>query len=410
MKGVLPKYRWVILGITCFLCFISNYIQFQVSALAYVVMPELGITPVQFSSLLMAPMLIAVFLSIPSGMLGDQIGSKKVVGIGCIISVIGAFGRLYAGSFGTMMLMLSACGIAIAFLNANLIRVLGIWFQVETDKAMGYFYASSCAGIVLSQLTGTLFSSVPAAYMASSAGLLVGTVLWLILARDCPEGMEPAPPEPVMEYMKTAAKSKNTWIVAIVVGLGMGSTTAYAGILPQALIFGHGVNETLASSMAAIVTVGSFFGSLIGPMICSRLVVMKPFMMVTTLIGAVLMFVTWYTPIGFLMWAVLVLNGFFSATQGPILQSMPIQFPEIGEKYAGSAGGIIGTASLLISYVVPIVISAVAGENYALNLGLESLVFAAGSLCIMVLPELGSRKNGDLENGSDDVSGLGVQR
>lgn len=88
-------------GITCFLCFISNYIQFQVSALAYVVMPELGITPVQFSSLLMAPMLIAVFLSIPSGMLGDQIGSKKVVGIGCIISVIGAFGRLYAGSFGT---------------------------------------------------------------------------------------------------------------------------------------------------------------------------------------------------------------------------------------------------------------------------------------------------------------------
>lgn len=61
-KEKLPSYRWVILTIVSLLCFIANYIQFQVSALATEIMPQLHITTAEFSSLLMAPMLVAVVL------------------------------------------------------------------------------------------------------------------------------------------------------------------------------------------------------------------------------------------------------------------------------------------------------------------------------------------------------------
>ncbi|MEH7108519.1 MFS transporter [Bacillus sp. JJ1764] len=387
----LPAYRFVIVAIVCLLAFISNYIQFQISALAYVIMPALNLSTAEFSSLLLAPMLVAVFFSIPSGALGDRIGAKKVVSVGCIISVIGAFGRIIATNFALMMLMLLACGIFISILNANLIKILGIWFQEETEKAIGYFFAAACMGIVVSQMTGTLFPSVNSAYIASSVALLIGSVLWIAFVKDCPEGMSLPKPEPVVKYLKHTAKSKNTWIISIAAGFGLASSTAYAGILPQALTFAHGVNASLAGTMAAIITVGSFLGSIIGPIVCNKLGKYKPFLIVTTIIGAAIMFYNWYSPAGIVMWIVLILNGFFTAVQGPTTQALPFLLPEIGDKYAGSAGGILGTVSLLMSYFIPIVISSIVKDNYALNLGIESVIFLLAVICYFFIPELGRK-------------------
>lgn len=390
-KEKLPSYRWVILTIVSLLCFIANYIQFQVSALATEIMPQLHITTAEFSSLLMAPMLVAVVLSIPAGSLGDKFGSKKVISVGCVLSVIGAFGRFIAANFWMMMIMLLLCGIFISLLNANLIKVLGTWFKQDTDSAMGVFYAASCLGITLAQITSSWFPSVNAAYLFSSVSLLILTICWMMFVRDTPKGESLPPAEPTAKYLKVAIKSKNTWIVSICAGLGIASTTAYAGFLPQALTLGQGITNKTAGVMSAVVTIGSFFGSLIGPAWCNKLGRYKMFLTVTTLIGAIVMYFTWYTPAGFFLWAMLVINGFFTAISGPIVQAMPIQFPEIGEKYAGSAGGIVGTVSMLISYIIPILVSKIAGNDYAKNLGIESLVFGLSVICILALPEIGQK-------------------
>ena len=390
-KEKLPSYRWVILTIVSLLCLIANYIQFQVSALATEIMPQLHITTAEFSSLLMAPMLVAVVLSIPAGSLGDKFGSKKVITVGCVLSVVGAFGRFIAANFWMMMIMLLLCGIFISLLNANLIKVLGTWFKQDTDSAMGVFYAASCLGITLAQITSSWFPSVNSAYMFSSVSLLILTICWIMLVRDTPKGESLPPAEPTAKYLKVAIKSKNTWIVSICAGLGIASTTAYAGFLPQALTLGQGITNKTAGVMSAVVTVGSFFGSLIGPAWCNKLGRYKMFLTVTTLIGAIVMYFTWYTPAGFFLWAMLVINGFFTAISGPIVQAMPIQFPEIGEKYAGSAGGIVGTVSMLISYIIPILVSKIAGNDYAKNLGIESLVFGLSIICILALPEIGQK-------------------
>ena len=143
--------------------------------------------------------------------------------------------------------------------------------------------------------------------------------------------------------------------------------------------------------MAAIVTVGSFFGCIAGPAFCDKLGKFKGFLIVTTLIGAISMFVTWYTPVGFLLWTILVVSGFFTAINGPIMQSMPVLLPEIGDTYAGSAGGIVGTISLLMSYFLPIGISAIADADYAMNMGLESLCFLLSVVPVFFLPELGRK-------------------
>ena len=115
-------------SVVCLLCFMANYMQYQVSALAVEVMPMLNIDTVGFSMLFLVPMLTAVFFSIPLGALGDRIGSKKVVTVCTAISVAGGFLRCFTlDSFTMQMTSMFLIGMGISALNANLIKVLGTW-------------------------------------------------------------------------------------------------------------------------------------------------------------------------------------------------------------------------------------------------------------------------------------------
>ncbi|MDF7639665.1 MFS transporter [Lactobacillus sp. ESL0791] len=383
----LSSYRWVILGIIALMDMISNYVQFQISALATQIMPALHISQAQFSSLLMAPMLVAVFLSIPSGMLADKFGAKRVVTVGCIVSVIGAYGRLVAHNFISMMLMLMLFGIYMALLNANTIKIFSTWFKQDTNIAMGIFFASASVGITLSQLTSSLFASVNAAYLFSSTVLLVLTVLWIIFVKDTPKGEVVPKGEPVTKYLKIVVKSKKTWLVGISGGIGSAATMSFTGILPQALINGKAIAVASAGAIASVATIGSLIGSLVAPAVTHKLNRAKPFMVLTRIVAAISIFITWFMPAGGLMVTNLVIGGLFGAANGPLMQGMVAEFPEIGSKYAGSAGGLVGTVQLLLSYVVTVAISAIAGQNYLITFAIQAILTASTMVFILLLPD-----------------------
>lgn len=394
----LSSYRWVILAIAALLDAISSYIQFQISALAVQIMPALHISPAQFQSLLMAPMLIAVFLSIPAGSLADKFGAKKIVSIGLVVSVIGAYGRLVANSFITMMITLLLFGVYMALLNANTLKIFGIWFKQDTNMAMGVFFASASVGIMLSQATSSMFPSVKSAYIFSSTLLLVLAICWMLFVKDTPKGEEVPQPqvkqgksESSLEFFEAAAKSKKTWYVALAVGFGMGASEAFSGILPQAFA-ARGMSPASAGAVAAVATIGSLCGSLFGPAIINKAKKAKPLMIIITALGGLLMAVTWYIPLGMPLTIALILGGVFGAMTGPIMQAMPITFPEIGPKNAGSAGGLVGTVSLLLSYGVPVIISAIAGKNYAMTFVIQGVVFMIQIIVLAVLPDANARR------------------
>ena len=91
----LSGYRWVVLLTVCLICFMANFMQYQVSAWGVVVMDTLGVDVAGLTNLMLMPMLTAVFLSIPAGSLADRYGVKIVVSVGLILSVIGGFIRFF---------------------------------------------------------------------------------------------------------------------------------------------------------------------------------------------------------------------------------------------------------------------------------------------------------------------------
>ncbi len=390
-KRQLPGYRWVILLVSCLIVFVADYMQYQLSAAAIEIMPELGIDVAQFSALLLAPLLVGVFASIPAGSLADRFGSKIVVTVACGISVLAGFGRLIAGDFSSMLVMMIGLGVAPACLQAASIKFFGSWFEEKMDFAMGVYFAAACAGIALGLATTVYFPSVQIAYLFSAIVLAIVWVLWIALFRNVPKGTELPPAEPVLKYFGVAAKSKGVWLIAIAAGLGMATATNYSGILPQALTDVRGVDVVTAGNMAALLSIMGIFGSVLGPIWCERSGKTKLVVILISIIGGVVMIANWYAPLGIAMWVLLIVNGIFSAASGPVLNAMPFQLPEIGVKYAASAGGLVGSVSLLISYVVPIGIGMVTGTDYTANIIAEGIFFALAAIPVIFIP----RMNGD---------------
>ena len=401
-KPKLSPYRWVVMIVVCLVCVLSNYMQYQVSALAVYIMPMFSIDEAGFSMLMLMPMLTAVFLSIPAGTLGDRIGPKKVVEVCMVIAVLGAFLRTFSDSFALQMVAMFMLGAGISALNSNLVKIFSAWFMEQTQIAMGFFFGSAGLGVILAQMVAPMFGSVFMSYLTAAIALTVVTIIWFIMLKDAPEGSPAAAAAPAgespLKYFKVAAKSRNVWFIAFSYGLSLASCTAFAAFIPQALILSCGVDPVTAGVIASCAAFGSIIGSLIGPMVCARLGKWKPYLVVMMVIGTLLMVYFWAgvimsgsIPSLPLLMVVMVCSGALGAINGPIVQAMPYALPEIRGKYAGSAGGLISTVGLLLSYFVPVLVSSVAVGSYVLNLGLESAVFLISALFILLIPELGPK-------------------
>lgn len=388
----LSAYRWVILLVACVLIFMTNYLQFQVSSLAPRIVPCYGLDAVQLSSLLMAPLLSGVFLSIPGGVLCDRFGPRVVVSMVTAVSVVAGFARVGAFDYPTLFCSMFLLGCCPAVLQASLIKLFCIWFKRSSNLAMGIYFASASVGIACAQATSNLFPDMTTAFLAPSALFLACGVAWAVFARDVPAGEAPPEGESIARYLKTASTSKNVWLIAIAVGVGMATSTAYVGLLPQALFEVHGLDPESAGVMAAVLSLGSIAGSMLGPLACQRVGHVKGVLVTIVLFGGAAKLFSW-TLFGVgigagVVGALLLLNGALGSAAGPVLEALPGSFPEIGHKYAGSAGGVVGSVSLAISYALPLAVSSFAGTDYSLNLILESLCFGVAVIPIVLLSKV----------------------
>lgn len=379
--------KWIVLAVASYLVFLANYMQFQLSGFAYLIIPKLGLTAAHYSSLLTAPMLTAVFASVPLGALADRFGAKRVVLAANGVALVAAFARVGADSYGAYLVSMALLGLSPASLNANLIKVFGHWFDERINLAMGTFYACASAGVVAALLTSYLFDDLPSAYLMTACALALGVALWALVVPD--DGSARQATVPATRYMGVAARSRSVWLIAVALGLGLASTTALSGFFPQFLEFDHGLSAQQSGFITALFTLGSIVGAAAGPAVCYQLGRFKPVLVPLGILGSVLMAVMGLLP-ECSMGAAMLGAGLVAAVAGPVLEALPYSLSAIGEKYAGSAGGIVGMVSMGMAFLIPLGIAAVCGESYVGMFLLMGCAFLASTGCVVLLPEIGS--------------------
>lgn len=389
----LSPYRWVILILMWLAIFIGVGVQFQVAALAYKIIPEFKVTSGQFAMLLTAPMLSAVFLSLVAGVLADRFGVKKVVSVGLAFSVVGAYFRYVANSFGEFFILMFLSGISSAFLNANAAKLLGAWFPREQmGTAMGIYLTAAGVGMSIALATSALFPTTKLAFITAGLIMLAVWILWMVLVKNKPEGAPDVSVLPVTRYIGVAAKSKNVWMVGLAMMFLMGATMTFTGFLPNALHEVRGVSPITAGFISSFVTLGTIIGSIVGPTISDRIGKIKPLLIPAALLAPIALYTSWILPQIGSMVILLAANGILAGATLPLLMSFPMRLSEIGPVYAGSAGGIIATLQLIGAVFIPsFIIAPLAGQNYSILFALSSLCGLMGGVVTLFLPEVGAK-------------------
>lgn len=386
------SYRWMILAVIWVTNVIGVAPQFQLAALAYKIIPELNLTLAQFSLIFSAPMLGSIFLSIPAGALGDKFGAKKVVAFGIILAIIGDYFRFLSHGFLSYYFLMFLSGLSPAMINANIAKIIGAWFSKEqAGTAMGIFFTGGGLGMTIGLSTATLFTSLTAAYMFSGYAMLAVLILWVLLIKDKPKGAPDVAPMPVLQYLREVSRSRNIWLVGLGMMFFMGCNMVFSGNFANALNSVRGIDPQTASLMAAVVTLGGVAGSLVAPVISDRIGRIKPFLTPLAVLGAVFMYFTWNSA-GTVTWILLPLLGFMTGASTPLLMSYPILLPEVGPRYAGSAGGLISTLQLFGAVVIPsFVVAPLANNNFGLLFLLACVLYLLFGAVIHFLPEVGAK-------------------
>ncbi len=397
IRQPLSPYRWTILLVLWLAAFIGVYAQFQLPPLAYKIIPALNLTPIQYASILTAPMLPAVFFSIAAGSLGDRFGVKRVVSVGFLLATVGILFRYAATTYWQMLVLMALSGCSSAFLNANIAKILGAWFPPEQiTKAMGIFFTSPTLAMTIGMATTAMFASIQTAFITAGVACVVIAAMWFVFAKDKPEGATAPPAMPVTKYLGVAARSRNVWLLGIALMFMMGAAMTFSGFLPEALHSVRGIDPVTAGFLASFGTIGTLLGSVLGPLVCDRVGYMRLYLSSLGLFGAVAILYAWQAPLGATIWIMLLLSGILAGGGGPILMSLPMLFPEIGPVYAGSAGGLVATLQLLGAVVLPtFVITPLAGSNYTVVFGLAGACMLLFGVTCLFLPELGIKSRAD---------------
>ncbi|SHJ11235.1 MFS transporter [Parasporobacterium paucivorans] len=377
-------------GIVVFLAFIIYFIaiypQYQLSPLSYLIIPEFKLTAVQFSGIFTAAMISGIFLSLFAGLLSDKIGIKKSISIGVIISTVAIVLRIFSNDYTTLMLSMAFAGIVSTFMNSNIAKYLGAWYSNEKLGSMaGLAMAGSSVGMAVGMSTSAFFPSVKTAF--SFAAVLTGIIaaVWLVFGRDKekePDNGKEMSRVSIIKGLKVVVKNRQIWFIGTCLMFLMGANISVSAFLPLALQVSRGITPKAAGVVASTLMIGALAGSVLGPVICRKMGNTRMFLVICGAAGALGAAGAWLLPSGIIMIAGLFITGFLFSSMLPILISLPISIPEIGQDYAGTAGGFAATLQLLGCVLIPTyIITPIAGMNYHLLMVLAGASALASATC-----------------------------
>ncbi|MFR8547144.1 MAG: CynX/NimT family MFS transporter [Lachnospiraceae bacterium] len=371
--------------VLCFCYMIPNYAQYQVSPLGSRIVEEYGLQLSQLSLLFSAPMIPAIFLSLLSGLLLDRFGTKSVIGVGLTVTAIGCVIRAFSDSYmllfvGTMLTGFSAC-----FINAGSGKIVGnLYNHKEVPGKMGILMAASTAAMTIANFTSAYFSSLRNAFIASSIIAFIGLILWFLFQKDTKQenGTSKSSGIEIKDCLKITVKNVDVWLIAFALFFIMAANMIIGSFLPTALGT-RSISITISGYIAACYTVGNFLGCLIAPICIAKLRSQKRVLLIFSVVAAIGVAFAWMIPQTVFLAAGMLLTGIFLGGLIPTLLALPVQIPEIGPVYAGTAGGMIGTIQLLGAVLMPsYILIPVSGKNFMVLFGLGGLcMVAAAVLC-----------------------------
>ena len=393
-----------IMAVVCVfvLIFVPNYAQYQLSPLAFQIIPQFNMDAVGFSALFSAAMVTGIVLSPVSGLLCDKFGVKRMISIAAGITLFALVARIFVSDYASLFACMVLTGVTATFVNASIAKIMGSWFSGRyIGIAVGVGMSGSMMSMMVGMSTSTLFPSVNAIFVFTAVVAAVGAVLWIVGFKEPPvsvstvgegadaTGQDASGAPSFSECIKAAVKSRNIWLIGLALAANMAAMMSVMSFMPQALVAVRGFDESVSGAITSVVTVGSFAGSLLAPILAARFSDQRYFLAVLSVIAGAGTAFGWLLPEGLPLSAGLFLTGFCTSGVMTVLLAIPVRLPEIGPKYAASAGGIAASMQLAGAVIVPTyILTPLFGGNFVAFYQAAGAICLVMAVCCLLLPRL----------------------
>lgn len=356
---------------------------------------HVGLGPISLMSGLWP--LIFIPISIPTGLMVDRWGFKKVVSIGGVILVIFSWLRLLSGgNFEILFIFQSLAAIGQPFVYNGISKLAGNWFQEgEQALANGIATMGQIIGMVIALILVPLM--VPkAVYSLLQTNIIVvslivtfSVAIFLIFAKEnpgvAPEGQ--AVIEKAGSQIKHLLKIKNIVLLMLLFLIGVG---IFSGLIQwvEAILFSRGISSLYGGLDGAVILISGIFGMVIVPLLADKYSKLKQVAVVNAIIVTVMLFLfslrvnlLYYMVIG----AVL---GFTLLSLAPIV--LQISLETAGKERAGTAASAIWMASQVGALLFILIMPALSTFQMSLNFlpsdqWFISLTFVAITMLVAVI-------------------------
>ena len=386
------KYFWVLIALIVALAAMAgSYGQFQLPPLQDRIQAETGMTPAQYTQAFTAAMLPGLCLSLVAGILIDRFGYRKMIALALIISTLGAVARIFCTSAFPYIAAMTLTGIAPTFVQSNNAKIMSNYVPPERlSFAIGVVMLGGSLANYLGTSTTHLYPSTTAAYVASGILGVVAIALWLLCLKEKKtETRSAQEPQVTMgAALKNVVRSVNVWRIGLCMFFVETAFMSITSTAPSALK-SLGYEAGTAGQLAALLSIGSPIGN----MLCAPLIIRsgkpKLCLFVITAVTAVVFPLCWAADSIILCGLAFFLMGLCFGCGLITIASLPIRLPEIGQKYAGTAGGLINTREMAGGFLLATyVIAPIANGNYVLQFWLCAGMLALATLSVLLIPKL----------------------
>ncbi len=309
--------------------------------------------------------LVFIPISIPTGLMVDRWGFKKVVLIGGVILVVFSWLRLLSGgSFALLFVFQSLAAIGQPFVYNGISKLSGNWFaEGEQGLANGIAVMGQIVGMVIALVLvplmvpqGAGFSLLESNMAVVSVIVTLSVIFFAVFAKESPTGIAPSPlvKEKAGSNIWHLLSMKNIILLMILFLVGVG---IFSGLIQwvEAILNSRGISSLDGGLIGAVILISGIVGMVVIPLLADKYSKLKQIVVINALIVAVMLFIFSLRLSLFLYAIVGVILGFTLLSLAPIV--LQISLETAGKERAGTAASIIWLTSqvgaLLFILVMP---------------------------------------------------------
>ncbi len=355
---------------------------------------EYGFTAQQFVMLNSCPYLAGFLGCLAMGVLADRKTIKFAMLIGLGLSLAGSVARIFTGDFAGMLVTSTIYGFGLAALNANVAKMMRLWFPRNmVNVAMGVYLACATVGVAIFIPLASSFTSVQPVFAIVAALSAVTFVAWALFYRAHPEGERPVV-EPVARQIRVVARSRSLWIACVIIGLVMAAGAVNNGNLVAWLSGAKGVDVTAAALAASLCNITCSLGGILFPAIIAKVHGEKAWIVGLSLAvaaGTVLYY--WGLPAELCVAGVAVASCLVGGYL-PLTKALPAQLPDIARENLGAAGGLHATVQNALAFLIPsfVVGPIITGADGSMNYDMVQVCYIVMTVAVagltLCLPKL----------------------